>query len=220
MHRRPILALGGATLALVLASPGAALAVTVAVRVEGKTHSLLAQTKVHTHNGWITKGGVPTGKCSAASGQGALDTATHHSWGGTFSSSLGSYFIKTILGETDNGPSIYWGIWVNNVSASTGACGIKLHKGDQLLFAAAPYPAYPLGLIAPSSAHLGRSFAVKVVGFNASGKSKPLAGAHVNGGVTNGQGIVHIVPTKKGTLDLGATDKGYIRDEVLVHVSS
>ncbi len=85
-----------------------------------------------THAGWITAGHVARGKCSARSGQGALDVATHHRWAGSFSNSLGSYFITTILGEADNGPRYYWSIFINNRSASTGACEIKLHNGDQL----------------------------------------------------------------------------------------
>src|SRR5438270_13293243 len=99
MHRRIVLAI-----ALAIAVPGVALAASgsklaasgsklaasgpklaaagpkVTVRVEGRTHNLLPTTTVQTQSGWITKGGVATGLCSAQSGAGALDAATHHNW--------------------------------------------------------------------------------------------------------------------------------------------
>jgi hypothetical protein len=207
----------GAT-ALVLAAPPAALAAsptTVTVRVEGRTRTLLAPTVVHTHSGWITAGNVAKGRCPATSGQGALDVATRHRWAGTFSDSLGSYFIKKILGETDNGPKLYWSIFVNNRSASTGACEIKLHRGDQLLFAAATYPSYPLALEAPAAATVGKTFDVTVVYYNAKGTPKPLAGAtvSVNGhsGKTDSHGVVPLTPGSAGTFTLNADDAGYLR---------
>ena len=56
MHKKTILALGGATLALAVASPVALGAGTqVTVRVEGKTRTLLQTKSVHTHGGFITR---------------------------------------------------------------------------------------------------------------------------------------------------------------------
>ncbi len=228
MKFRNIFAFAGALLVLVFALSTSAVAAggtSVAVRVEGKTRTLLAPTVVNTHAGWITAGHVARGKCSATSGQGALDVATHHRWAGTFSSSLGSYFIKKILGETDNGPKYYWSIFINNRSASTGACQIKLHRHDQLLFAAATYPEYPISIQAPESATAGRHFRVTVVGFNAAGKRKPLAGATVTGSgvsVTTGStGIAQVTAGHAGKLALRAAAKGYIRSAPFtVHVTS
>jgi hypothetical protein len=218
MHRRQVLTLIGATL-VVATAPAVAGATKVSVRVEGKSKTLLPATAVSTHGGWITKGGTPTGKCSAGSGAGALGAATHGSWNGAFSASLKDIFIKTILGETDNGPKLYWGIWVNNVASSTGACGVRLHKGDRLLFAAAPFPSNPLAVVAPANARVGASFTVKVLGYNAAGKSKPLPGAHVNGAITNSHGIVHVTANKKGTFVLRISAAHYIRDEASVRVT-
>jgi hypothetical protein len=201
-----------------------AVATQVTVRVEGKSKTLLASTVVQTHTGSITKGGTPPGKCPATSGAGALDVATHHHWNGTYTASIGDVFTTTILGETYTLKSTsFWEIFVDNKAASTGACEIKLHPHhDRLLFAAVPVSGivYPTAINASSSAKVGHAFKVTVVWFNAKGAPKPLAGAHVNGGVTNSHGIIHIHPTAKGTLVLHASRTGYIRAAaVRVHVS-
>jgi Domain of unknown function (DUF4430) len=217
MKFKQILALSGAAVLLVAApvTSASGAGTRVSVRVEGKNRTLLADKVVQTRSGSITKGGAPSGACLASSGQGALDVATHGRWSGKFSTSLGSYFVTKILGETENGPKYYWSIYVNNRPAATGGCGIKLHPGDHLLFAATVYPEYPIAIQAPRTAKVGKQFNVKVVGFNAKGKSKPLAGAHVTGAgqgvVTNSRGIAHVVVSKAGTLKLGASDSGYVR---------
>jgi Domain of unknown function (DUF4430) len=217
MKLKQVLALSGVAV-LVVAAPvtsASGAGTRVSVRVEGKNRTLLADKVVQTRSGSITKGGAPSGACLASSGQGALDVATHGRWSGKFSTSLGSYFVTKILGENENGPKYYWSIFVNNRPAATGACGIKLHPGDQLLFAATVYPEYPMAIQAPRTATVGKQFNVKVVGFNAKGKSKPLAGAHLAGAghgvVTNSHGVAHVVASKAGTLTLGASDNGYIR---------
>jgi len=185
----------------------------VSVRVEGKSRTLLAPTLTQTHTGWVTKGGAPTGACSATSAAGALDVATHHNWGGTYSSSLG-LAVSSILGEAHTFSSpFYWSVWVNNSYAQSGVCGIKLHRGDHLLFAVEPDTGYwyPIGLSAPRTTTVGHSFEVKVVWFNVGGKSKPLAGARVAGAVTNSHGIARLVGHHDGALLLRATRSGYIR---------
>src|SRR5437588_2610921 len=136
MHKKMILALSGATLALCVASPVALGAGTqVTVRVEGKKRTLLAPKSVHTHAGFISRGGAPAGACPATRGAGALDVATKHRWSATWFSSLNDFEIKTILGDTETTKKFYWAIWINNRFATTGACGLTLHRDDQLMFA-------------------------------------------------------------------------------------
>ncbi len=229
MHRRRIPALGGASIALVLALSPVALAArgpAVTVRVEGKARTLLAPTRVHTHAGSITKGGAPSGAGRATSAAGAHHPATHHRWSGTFSSSFHDYFITAILGDTESGKSFFWGIWIDNRFAQSGACGIALRPGDQLLFAVVPASGteYPTALTAPGHAVVGHAFKVKVVWFNGRGRSEPLARARVSGAgvsvVTNGRGVATVVAHHTGTLVLGAARNGYIRSApVRVHVS-
>jgi hypothetical protein len=222
MHVKRTLALSGATLAVVLALvPGAVAAggTTVTVRVEGLKRTLLLPKTVTTHSGWITKYGAPKGDCSAKSAQGALDVATRHRWVGTWSTQFGpEYEITSILGEAHSFSSKdFWDIFVNNVPAPAGACELKLHPGEQLLFAAVPDSGqeFPLALQAPRSATVGHSFTVKVVSFKG-GKTKPLAGARVTGtgiksAVTNKRGLATIVDGHLGALVLHAAKQGYIR---------
>jgi hypothetical protein len=81
----------------------------------------------------VTKDGTPKGKCSGNSGAGALDAATHGKWTAKYYSSLKDVFIESIDGVKPPGKD-YWGVYVNGKVASTGACEIKLHAGERLLF--------------------------------------------------------------------------------------
>ncbi len=231
MKRSRTIALCGATLALVLLSPASALATTVLVRIEGVSKTLLPVTQVQIPlHGSITKNGTPSGKCPAKSAAGALDVATHHRWGGSYSSSLGELDVTSILGETHRFTShYYWSIWVDDRFAQTGACQLKPRLGDQVLFAAVPvsHPEYPLSFITHTArAKVGDVFTVEVVWFNDAGRHKPLAGAHVSisgyrhGAVTDGRGFAHIVPEHAGTMVLRVAHQGYIRAEYKVPVSA
>jgi hypothetical protein len=214
------LALTGATLAVLLLPATAAIAAgtAVTVRVEGAKRTLLAPTVVHTRGGSITKGGAPAGACPATTAAGALDQATHHSWGGTYSSSVGGIEVLTILGETHKFTSpFFWEIWADNVPATTGICGLKLHRGERLLFAPAPVmgSVFPIGLRGPSHATSGHSFPVRVLYYNAKGVAKPLAGARVDGVVSARNGTARIKATRAATLTISASKKGYIRSAPL-----
>jgi hypothetical protein len=139
MNRKTLIALVGA-IVLALTASGAALAAgsgpSVSVQVKSTTKTLLNQTGVHGEKGWITKGGAPHGKCSGSSAAGALDAATHGKWTGKYYSSVGngSIFITSILGVRPTGQNGYWAVYVNGKAASVGACSIKLHAGQKLLF--------------------------------------------------------------------------------------
>jgi hypothetical protein len=209
---------------LVLPTTAVAAGTTVSVRIEGKTRTLLPATRVRTHSGSITRFGAPKGECPATSAQGALDVATNHRWKGIWSTQFGpEYEITSVLGETHSFSSKYfWEIFVNNVSASTGACEIALHRGEHLLFAVAPSsggPVFPLSVIAPDTAAVGHPFTVKVIGYDAKGRSHPLRGAEVDGKRTDSHGTAQIDPTSAGRLTLRGTKTGYIRDAVTVRVA-
>ncbi len=216
MYCKKFLAPSAASVLAVLALSTTALAAgpKVTVRVEGSSRTLLPTTVVQPHAGSIIKGTTPAGACTATSGAGALDLATHGRWNGTYSSGLGIE-VTQIVGETHTyspGGS-YWGIWVDNRLASFGVCGLHLHPGEQLLFA--PYPAkgsvYPLVLSAPRTATAGRAFKVKVSYYRGQGPGKPVAGVRLDGALTNRAGVASVTAGHAGKLRLQASRKGYIR---------
>jgi hypothetical protein len=230
MTRRRTFALGGATLALALAllvMPAAAAPArgpAVTIRIEGLKKTLLLPTVVRTHGGFIARRGAPPKACSAKTAQGALDVATHGRWVGTWSASFKEYFITSILGEKPKG-SDFWEIFVGNKAASVGACDLKLHPGEQLLFADTGGTSNPSGLLAPHSAVKGKAFTAKVVGYNAAGKAVPLGGVRVTGnGIkpakTDSRGIAIITDRHAGVLVLRAAPSKYLRSEAIVHVAA
>ncbi len=227
MNRRQFLASSAALLACAGASAGAPAALAsaglpkVTVRIEGLSKTLLSAKTIQTRSGSITRGGAPAGICKATSAQGALDVASKGKWSGTWYSNYREYEITSILGDTESGTKDYWEIFVNNVAASTGACEIALHGGQQLLFAAVPSTGseYPLGIELPRVATAGRAFDVKVVHYTATGKAVPLAGARVpGGGTTNSRGVVKLTFSHTGTFTVSASARGYIRDEAQLSV--
>jgi hypothetical protein len=139
---------------------------------------------------------------------------------GKWYSTYHEYLISSILGEKSPGGE-YWEIFVNNKSANVGACDIKLQRGEQLLFADTNSTTYPSQLMATLA---GSMVTVKLLGYSASGTSKPLAHVRITGnGVqavkTNSKGVAHITAQHAGTLTLRASPKGYIRSERVVHVN-
>ncbi len=227
MHNRSLFALCGATvvLCLALAANAFAAGTQVSVRIEGKSHTLLPTTVVHTHAGSITKGGAPAGTCPATSAAGALDVATHGRWDGSYSTKYAELSLTSIFGETwsFSQKKYYWGIWINNHYASAGMCQIALHRSDQVLFAvdSDTRHEHPLGLTAPRRASTRHAFNVKVVSYSDAGLAKPLAGVRLDGAVTNRSGIAKITDKRAGKLTLTASRTGYIRSApTIVSVSS
>ena len=105
----------------------------VSFKVQSPSKTLLNSSAVHGGKGWITKGGTPRGKCSAATAAGALNNATHGHWQGEYSSSVGGIFVTSILGYKPKG-SHFWELFVNGKTSSKGICDVKLQRGERLLF--------------------------------------------------------------------------------------
>ncbi len=230
MSVRSTFALAGASLVLAAAPSAVATAAgtassaagtSVSVRVEGVSHALLAPTTVHTHAGSITTGGTPAGTCPATTAAGALDVATHHRWNGKYSSGLGIE-ITQILGETDKFASgHYWAVYVDHGYAPAGICGLKLHPGEQILFAAVPakgtvFP-FPLTLSGPSKVTAGKAFTLRVSAYNAKGVAKPVSGVHVSGTrhASNAHGLITVTQSHRGTAHFTASGTGYVRSAPL-----
>jgi hypothetical protein len=135
MHRKTVIALLGA-IVMAVAGSGVALAATsgpsVTVQVKNGTKTL-TNSVVHGEKGWVTKGGTPKGKCPGSSAAGALDAATHGKWTGKYYASVGGIFVTSIDGVKPKSPG-YWNLYVNGKSSSLGACSVKLHAGEKVLF--------------------------------------------------------------------------------------
>jgi hypothetical protein len=240
MDMKKLIALCGATGAVAIA-PTVALATgggkttgtkgtngpKVTVRIEGAKKELLAPTTVQTHRGWVTKDGTKKGACPDTDAAGALDVATHGKWGGTQDKSFGLE-LTTIFGEKHTFKSpMFWDLFINNKVAQAGICGLKLHNGDSLVFAATSIkkPGDLIQIKAPKSATVNKPFDVKVVLLNAKGKGTPLSGAKVSIGkqsvVTKTNGVVTVKSGNAGKVVLRATHKGEVRSApVTVNVSS
>ena len=82
-----------------------------------------------------------------------------------------------------------WYLKVNHKNPELGGESVKLKKGDEVLWALAPFP-YPneLALEAPAEATPGVPFEVQVYSFNDKGKRKPAAGVTVSGSVRADRG--------------------------------
>jgi hypothetical protein len=224
LKHRQFAILGGILAASVLAltAPALGAGTGITVRVEGAKRTLLPATVAHAESGSVTKAGAPSGSCPGSDAIGYFDSATHHKWGGSYSSGLGVE-ITTVLGETHKFSTrgFYWGIWVNDKFASAGLCALKLKPGDQLLIAPAPGSgtAYPIVLTAPATAGVGQAFSVRTAYFKtAKGKAKALAGVKVThaGALTDHNGRATVTVTKAGRVTLVATLKGDIRAEATV----
>jgi hypothetical protein len=217
MKRRSILALGGACLAVAVVPSLALAGPKVSVRIEGANKTLQAAHTITTPNGSITKFGAPAGACPGSSALGALNVATKGRWKGTYYASYSDFLISSILGDAPSAKTGYWGLWVDNRYATTGACEVKVKAGDQILFAVDSIKKHehPLGIIAPAKATAGKQFTLKVVSYSDNGKASPVVGAHVRGGglnlVSGKRGTVALSDGAAATLTFTASDKGYIR---------
>jgi len=207
--------------------------VTVTVRVEGLTHTLLAPTQVTTNSAPVVKDGNEAHVCPGTSGAGALQLATGGSWNGTWFESQHEYSVETILGEShifeSGAPANYfWNFWLDDRESSAGVCGAPLSQDDRLLFfpscfgsACPPAPA-PLEIQGPPSVEAGTPFTVTVNAFQPGGSSAPVAGAAVavEGAsvTTDASGRATLALTTLGEPTLRVSAPNAVRTEAVVSV--
>jgi len=86
------------------------------------------------------------------------------------------------VGHSKATKKLSWYLKVNHVNPELGGDSVKVHAGDEVLWALAPFP-YPeeLSLVAPRVANAGEPFEVRVFAYNEKGKRKPVKGATVTG---------------------------------------
>jgi hypothetical protein len=86
------------------------------------------------------------------------------------------------IGRSKTTKKLSWYLKVNHKNPNKGGELVKLHSGDEVLWALEPYP-YPdeLSLVAPHEAELGKPFTVSVFSYDDKGKKSPAAGVSVTG---------------------------------------
>lgn len=111
------------------------------------------------------------------------------------------------VGKSKSSSKRSWYLKVNHKDPQRGGEQVKVHAGDEVLWALAPYP-YPeeLVLSAPPTVKAGEPFTVTVTAYDDAGKHKPAAGVTVTGasGPTGADGAATVVMNAAGTLQ--ATD--------------
>jgi hypothetical protein len=107
------------------------------------------------------------------------------------------------IGKAGTTSKLSWYLKVNHKNPNRSGETVKLHAGDEVLWALEPYP-YPkeLSLVAPSAASAGVPFEVRVFSYSDKGKRKPAAGATVTGATapTDAEGRTTVTITESTTL--------------------
>jgi hypothetical protein len=111
------------------------------------------------------------------------------------------------IGKSQTTKKLSWYLKVNHKNPNKGGELVKLHAGDEVLWALEPYP-YPdeLALVAPHEAEAGKPFAVSVFSYDDKGKKTPAAGVSVTGAAapTGADGTTTVTLSAPGVLT--ATD--------------
>jgi hypothetical protein len=184
-------------LALATAASAAAKGVSADLRVVGKGGKVLAEETLKTGT---TK--IPTSKKATCFGKGTGGSGKPATVKGATAFGLlaqaasSNSALKPLLvsdsfdfglalcgvGGSVASPKASWYLKVNHKNPEIGGEQVKLHKGDEVLWALAPYP-YPneLSLEAPEEVAAGAPFTIKVYSYNDKGKRKPAAGVKVAG---------------------------------------
>jgi len=204
-------ALAAASLVAPVAHAGSPARVSVRVEAPGRT---LVDTSLETTRTSVKPDGIDA--CSGTSAGGALWQAAG-SWSGTWYASFGDYTVDAIDGVRGaaNGSS-YWAFWLNGVVSSKGVCGTELQPGDRVLeFLCTSTPDFSSCTNLPLDLSLldvkGGKAKVKVVRLDGTGRSAPVAGASVAGGVkpvTTAADGSATVTVRQGQSALRATHAG------------
>jgi hypothetical protein len=107
------------------------------------------------------------------------------------------------IGKSHTTKKLSWYLKVNHKNPNKGGELVKLHAGDEVLWALEPYP-YPdeLALSAPHEAEAGKPFTVSVFSYDEKGKKTPAAGVSVTGASapTGANGTTMVTLSAPGTL--------------------
>jgi hypothetical protein len=225
MQLRLLTGLAAGLSALVAPALAQAAPITVQLRIEGPQHTLFegpVTTGVRQFHfaGDATRhtcdGSPPAGTSTSPQvTSGAALTAAEDTAGliahGTWSNTFGSPSFSDIGGENvgfDSATNRFLVEYHNEQSASTGSCGQVLQAGDRVLFAYGTGSETLLALSGPARARPGAPVALKVTDAH---DGTAVAGANVDGRVSNAGGTVLVGPLARGPHALKAAKAGAIR---------
>jgi hypothetical protein len=107
------------------------------------------------------------------------------------------------IGKSTTTKKLSWYLKVNHKNPNKGGEKVKLHEGDDVLWALEPFP-YPdeLSLLAPHEAEPNKAFTVSVFSYDDKGKKTPAAGATVTGASapTGADGTTQVTLSAPGVL--------------------
>jgi hypothetical protein len=107
------------------------------------------------------------------------------------------------IGKSKTTKKLSWYLKVNHKNPNKGGELVKLHKGDEVLWALEPYP-YPdeLALVAPHEAEPNKPFTVTVFSYDDKGKKTPAVGVSVTGAAapTGADGTAQVTLSAPGVL--------------------
>jgi hypothetical protein len=184
------------TFALCVAAPAFARGVPVHLRVVGNTGKVLADESLRTGTESIKTsrkancfgaGTGGSGKAVTIKGATALGALIEASkFTSTLPVSISDHFDFGLalcgVGGKSATDTLSWYLKVNHKNPNIGGEDVRLHAGDEVLWALEPFP-YPdeLALSAPRHARAGQAFGVRVFSYDDKGKRKPAAGVTVTG---------------------------------------
>ncbi len=110
------------------------------------------------------------------------------------------------IGKSASTGKLSWYLKVNHKNPNKSGETVKLHSGDEVLWALEPYP-YPseLSLNAPPTAEAGKPFTVTVFSYDDKGKKKPAKGVTVTGASAPTDAAGNATVTISGPTVLAAT---------------
>jgi len=209
-----------------LASPARAAAppTLVTVRVEGAAGTIF-EGPVYTDGHVITTASGGTHHCDGTNNGAhpspgptaiaALDDAAElggFTWDATFFPAFDDYFVSRVGPDTQTATA-FWGIVRNFHPLSTGGCQQRVGFGDQVLFAFDAFAkSHILRLTGPAFALVGQTITVNVTDGDT---GLPLAGATVDGALTDSDGNASITFDRVGLKRLKAEKADSIRSNAL-----
>jgi len=218
------------TLVAVLALLSSVLAVVnkpimVNLRIEGSATTIFEGTIVtRGHNVTTASGGnhhcdgtnnnenpLPGATCTSA-----LDDAnrkSHFTFDGTFFTEFDDFFITSIGGESQTSTE-FWGLLLNFQFTAVGGCQEEVQVNDDILFAFDAFDkAHFLKLTGPDTAHVGTPVILTVT--DGQNNNSPVAGADVNGDISDANGHVSVTFTKVGPTQVKAEKSDSTRSNAL-----